>query len=135
MTIESNTYRRVATDAVIQTDNGIILLKRAYPPFEGRWVLPGGLVEAGETVIEACVREVNEEIGITVEIIEFVGYYDDPMRDERGLISLAFRCKPVDDALPVPKEEAVDVDIFDPYSLPSLGFDHEQIITDALSIS
>jgi 8-oxo-dGTP diphosphatase len=95
-------------------------------------VLPGGLVEPDETAREACVREVNEEVGLDVAVEEFVGLYDDPDRDERGNVSAAYRCAPITDDAPEPREEARQVRTFDPPDLPKMGFDHEQIVADAL---
>lgn len=123
--------RPLATDAVIEIDGEILLLERNHPPFEGQWVLPGGLVEPDETAREACVREVREEVGIDVTVEEFVGLYDDPDRDERGNVSAAYRCSPMGEAIPKPREEARRVDTFDPRALPPTGFDHGQIVGDA----
>lgn len=124
--------RALATDAVITLDEEIVLLERNHPPFDGYWVLPGGLVERDETAREACVRETKEEVGLDVTVEGFVGLYDDPERDQRGNVSVAYRCTPVGDGTPTPREEARQVDAFDPTDLPEIGFDHERIITDAL---
>jgi 8-oxo-dGTP diphosphatase len=123
--------RALATDAVIVLDGEVVLLERAHSPFEGSWVLPGGLVEPDETAQEACVREVNEEVGLDVAVEEFVGLYDDPDRDERGNVSAAYIGTPVSDDEPIPREEARQVKTFDPADLPEMGFDHEQIVADA----
>lgn len=123
--------RALTTDAVIELDGEVLLLERNHPPFEGSWVLPGGLVERDETAPEACVRETKEEVGLDVTVEEFVGLYDDPDRDERGNVSAAYRCIPVGDETPTPREEAYQVDTFNPTALPEMGFDHEQIVTDA----
>ena len=69
--------RALATDAVVVLEEEVVLLKRAHSPFEGSWVLPGGFVEPDETTREACVREVNEEVGLNVTTKELVGLYDD----------------------------------------------------------
>jgi 8-oxo-dGTP diphosphatase len=124
--------RALATDAVIVVNGEIVLLERNHPPFEGRWVLPGGLVEQGETARTACVREVSEEVGIDVEAVAFVGLYDDPDRDERGNVSAAYQCRPIDETTPTAQEEAKQVQLFDPMDLPEMGFDHENIVADAL---
>lgn len=124
--------RALATDAVVTIDGAVVLLERSHPPFEGMWVLPGGLVEPDETAREACVREVTEEVGLTVTVDRFVGLYDDPDRDERGNVSAAYCCTPRGDATPTPRDEARRVTTADPTDLPELGFDHEQIVTDAL---
>lgn len=124
--------RALSTDAVIVLDGDVLLLERNHPPFEGSWVLPGGLVEQDETARQACVREAKEEVGLDITVEDFVGLYDDPDRDERGNVSAAYQCSPIDDATPTPREEARQVDTFDPTDLPETGFDHAQIITDAL---
>lgn len=111
----------------------MVLLERNHPPAEGQWVLPGGLVEREETAREACVREAREEVGLDVEIVEFLGLYDDPDRDERGNVSAAYRCRPTDEATPTAREEATRVDECDATNLPELGFDHHAIVTDALA--
>lgn len=124
--------RALATDAVIVIDEDVVLLERDHPPFEGCWVLPGGLVEQGETAREACIREVNEEVGLDVTDDSFVGLYDDPDRDERGNVSAAYRCSPVDGEPPTPQDEARRARTFAPTDLPETGFDHAHIIADAL---
>lgn len=126
--------RVLATDGVVLVDDQVLLMQRDHDPYEGQWVLPGGLVEQGETARTACEREVGEEVGIDVTAEQFVGLYDDPDRDPRGNVSAAFRCVPADDAEPQPLEEARAVELFDPDGLPSLGFDHEQIITDTFEL-
>lgn len=127
--------RVLATDAVIEIDGEVLLMERDHPPFEGTWVLPGGLVERDETAAAACVRETREEVGLDVEVVEFVGLYDDPDRDERGNVSAAYRCRPVETADPTPREEARRVDTFDPETPPETGFDHARIIADAFDTS
>ncbi|MEF8815124.1 MAG: NUDIX hydrolase [Halovenus sp.] len=117
---------------MIVLDGGVLLLERTHPPFEGNWVLPGGLVKPDETAREACVREAKEEAGLGVTVAEFVGLYDDPGRDERGNVSAAYRCLPVADDTPTPREEARQVETFEPTDLPEMGFDHKQIVTDTL---
>lgn len=124
--------RALATDAVIVIDGDVVLLERNHPPFEGYWILPGGLVEQGETTREACIREVNEEVGLDVTVDRFVGLYDDPDRDERGNISAAYRCSPVNGEPPTPQDEARQVRTFAPTDLPETGFDHAHIIANAL---
>ncbi|MFW5903621.1 MAG: NUDIX domain-containing protein [archaeon] len=124
--------RALATDGVVFVDGEVVLLERTHPPFEGDWVLPGGMVDRGETAAEACVREVREEVGLAVTVEEFVGLYDDPDRDERGNVSAAYRCRPVGDARPEPREEASQVEAFDPTGLPDMGFDHARIVADAV---
>ena len=54
----------LATDCVIKIDDGIVVIKRGNAPYEGQYALPGGFVEIGESVEEACRREMKEETGL-----------------------------------------------------------------------
>lgn len=124
--------RTLTTDAVIEFDEGVLLMKRTHPPFEGSWALPGGFVEQDETAREACVRETKEEVGLSIVIEEFIGLYDDPHRDKRGNVTAAYRCRSDTNETPVPREEAAEVGTFNSNDLPEMGFDHKQIVIDAL---
>lgn len=127
--------RTLATDAVVLLDGEVVLMERDHEPYEGEWVLPGGVVERGERAREAWVRETNEEVGLDVTPVSFVGLYDEPQRDERGNVSTAFLCRPDEPGqTPRAREEARRVDTFDPATLPPLGFDHEQIVIDAVTL-
>lgn len=60
--------------AVVLDDAGrLLLIRRANEPGRGRWSVPGGRVEAGETDHQALTREVAEETGLTVEITRWLG--------------------------------------------------------------
>ncbi|WP_306055362.1 NUDIX hydrolase [Natronococcus wangiae] len=126
--------RVLATDGVVLVDGQVVLIQRDHEPYAGQWVLPGGLVERGETARTACEREIAEEIGLTVVAEQFVGLYDEPGRDPRGNVSAAFRCAAVNDEDPQPLEEARAVEVFDSDNLPSMGFDHERIVADTLEL-
>ncbi len=62
-----------------------MLIKRLNEPFKGHYALPGGIVEYGERVEDAVLREVEEETGLKGEIHSLVGVYSDPNRDPRGI--------------------------------------------------
>jgi len=72
----------VGVGAVVIKDGKILLVKRALPPGEGKWSFPGGLVELGERLSEACAREAEEETGLKVEILELINVFDMIERDE-----------------------------------------------------
>lgn len=57
-------WPKLAVGAVVLHNDEILLVKRRYPPSAGWWSVPGGHVEAGETLEEAVVRELHEETGI-----------------------------------------------------------------------
>jgi len=68
---------RLGCSAVIfdQVQEKVLLTQRTD---NGQWCLPGGRVEAGESVAEACIREVFEETGLRVQIVRLIGVYSDP---------------------------------------------------------
>ena len=58
----------LTTDCVVFNEDGaLLLIKRGKPPFEGMYAFPGGGVDKGETVEEACARELREETGLIVD--------------------------------------------------------------------
>ncbi|MCC6042845.1 MAG: NUDIX hydrolase [Candidatus Verstraetearchaeota archaeon] len=124
----------VAVDGVVVRKGGsIVLVKRRKPPYEGYWALPGGLVEYGETVEEAVVREVKEETGLEVDVKGLVGVYSKPDRDPRGhVISVAFLVVEVGGELRGSRETEVG----EFYAIPrKLAFDHREILEDGLELA
>jgi 8-oxo-dGTP diphosphatase len=85
----------VTTDCVVSDETGrIALIRRRNDPFKNSYALPGGFVEAGETVESACIREVKEETGLDVSDLRLIGVYSEPRRDPRGhVISIAFAAR------------------------------------------
>jgi 8-oxo-dGTP diphosphatase len=88
----------LAVSAVIVRDGRILLVRRARPPGRGLFSLPGGVVEAGETLKQAVAREVHEETGLTVEPEQLAGHREVIVRDtagrvERHFVILAFACR------------------------------------------
>ena len=71
----------VGIGAVVFKLNEVLLIKRGRPPRQGSWNLPGGLQETGETVFATAAREILEETGLTVEVIELVDVVDSITRD------------------------------------------------------
>jgi 8-oxo-dGTP diphosphatase len=122
---------KLMVDVVIPSERGVVLIRRASEPFKGRWALPGGFVEVGETVEEAADREAAEETGLVVEVARLVGVYSDPERDPRGHnVSVAFLVRVLSGDLAA-ASDAAEVSVLDPASV-ELAFDHARIIDDAL---
>ena len=86
MSREYPDYPRVGVGAVVLHEGRVLLVKRGRPPGVGRWSLPGGLVELGETTAEAARREVAEECGIPVRVAGLAGVVDRVIRDGEGRI-------------------------------------------------
>src|SRR5437763_12332602 len=90
----------LAVSAVIIRDGRILVVRRARPPADGLFSLPGGLVETGETLTDAIKREVAEETGLTIEPVALAGFreaimHDKDRRVERHFVILSFaaRCR------------------------------------------
>jgi len=64
----------------------ILLVKRAFDPGAGKWSIPGGMVEVGETLSEAAARETEEETGIKVKVLELINVFDMIDRDSDSKI-------------------------------------------------
>ena len=70
----------VGVGAIIIEDSRVLLVKRAHPPLQAQWSIPGGVLEVGELIREAAIREAREETGLIVEPGELLGVYDRVLR-------------------------------------------------------
>ena len=77
---------RVGVGAVVLDAGRVLLVRRGQPPLAGRWSLPGGMLELGETTAEAARREVAEECGLQIRVGELAGILDRVVRDAEGRI-------------------------------------------------
>ena len=77
---------RVGVGAVVLDGGRVLLVRRGQAPLRGKWSLPGGLLELGETTAEAARREVAEECGLTIRVGEVCGILDRVVRDAEGRI-------------------------------------------------
>jgi ADP-ribose pyrophosphatase YjhB (NUDIX family) len=66
------------------------LIRRGARPGKGKWSIPGGLVELGENVQDAMVRETKEEVGLDVEAVKLVDVFDSVTLDRLGRIQYHF---------------------------------------------
>ena len=77
----------VGVGAVIVDDRGhVVLIKRRYEPLAGRWSLPGGAVELGETLEESVAREMLEETGLRVDVGPVIEVFDRITVDDQRLV-------------------------------------------------
>jgi len=80
----------IGVGVLIRDGDRYLLVRRAAEPDAGLWSIPGGLVELGERVEEAAVREALEETGLEVEIRDLLGVVDKIERDDAGRIRFHF---------------------------------------------
>jgi len=80
----------VGTGALILKGGKLLLIKRGAQPGQGKWSIPGGLVELGENVQDAMIREVKEEVGLDVEAVKLMDVFDSVTLDEKGRIQYHF---------------------------------------------
>lgn len=90
----------VGVGAVIVEGSRVLVIRRGQAPLLGEWSLPGGVLECGETLEGAVVREAREETGLTVEIGEMLGVFERIIRSEDGRVRyhyvlIDFLCRPV----------------------------------------
>ncbi len=79
-----------AVGAVVIEGGSVLLVKRAYPPRQGEWSLPGGQLELGESLQDGLRREVREETGLLVEVGAVVDVFDRVDHDGSGRIRYHF---------------------------------------------
>jgi 8-oxo-dGTP diphosphatase len=80
----------LAVSAAIFRDGKVLIVRRARPPANGLYTLPGGGVELGETLEEAVIREVREETALEVEPVALAGYRQAIARDTAGAVERHF---------------------------------------------
>ena len=82
MSREYPDYPRVGVGAVILHSDRVLLVRRGKSPSFGKWTLPGGLVELGETTVEAIAREIMEECGIKIRVVDVAGVITRVVKDD-----------------------------------------------------
>ena len=90
----------VGVGAVIVHDDRVVLIKRKYEPLAGRWSLPGGTLELGESLEAGVAREIVEETGLDVEVGPVVEVFDRILLDAEGRVQYHFvlvdyLCRPI----------------------------------------
>jgi 8-oxo-dGTP diphosphatase len=123
----------LTVDGILRNREGrFLLIRRKNPPYRGRWALPGGFVDVGETVEAACAREMLEETGLAVTVERLIGVYSDPKRDPRGhTVGIAFACS-CKDGHAIAGDDAADAAWLTLEEARPLAFDHEKILEDYL---
>ena len=131
------TYRNppTAADIVIEvyqhtTFQGIVLIQRGNPPFQGCWALPGGFQEIGESLEQTAVREAKEETGLDITLLHQLKMYSDPKRDPRCHVnSLGYVARA--EGIPKGGDDAAHAQLFSLDNIPHpLAFDHGKRINE-----
>ena len=115
----------VGVGAILIEDARVLLVRRARPPLEDHWSIPGGVLEVGELVREAAIREAREETGLTVEPGELLGVYDRVLRNREQRVQyhyvlIDFLCRRLGGELQA-GDDAAEVRWFTPEELPALN--------------
>lgn len=111
-------------EALIVNENKIMLIKRSD---NGLWAVPGGLVDVGETLAEAAVRELWEETGIHARVIKLLGIFDSRLwhsKTKAHLFHAIFLVETADFAAKT-SLEATEIGFFREDDLPPLSYGHE----------
>jgi 8-oxo-dGTP diphosphatase len=133
----------VGVGAVVVDDhreeNHVLLIRRGTAPLLGEWSLPGGVLECGETLREAVVREAREETGLVVETSEMLGVYERLIRGDEGrmryhYVLIDFLCRPVGGDLKA-GSDAAEVRWFTRDELPALNlaYDANDVVLKGLA--
>lgn len=116
--------------AWIDRDGSYLALRRDEEPLKGKWNMPGGFVEVGERGEEAIIREVREETGLEVEVIELIGIFDSTYgsgEDAKPIFDVAFHCRITGEAAELDvSEESSEARWFPLAEFPEPAFAGEQ---------
>jgi ADP-ribose pyrophosphatase YjhB (NUDIX family) len=74
----------VGVGGVVIRDGRALLIRRGSPPLEGQWSIPGGTLELGETITEGVRRELREETGLEVHVLDLIEVFDRIFPDGEG---------------------------------------------------
>jgi 8-oxo-dGTP diphosphatase len=140
MSIHDYEHPALTADVVLLAlgdgDVRVLLVQRGNPPFQGAWAFPGGFVDVGEPPEDAAARELREETGIQGLNLTQFRAFGAPGRDPRGHVVSIVYLSVIDVRNPPtlePGSDAAGARWWSIGRLPTLAFDHRQILTSALA--
>jgi 8-oxo-dGTP diphosphatase len=91
----------VGVGGVVIVEGRTLLIRRGNPPLEGQWSIPGGTLEVGETLAEGVRRELAEETGVNVRVLDLIEVFerispDDDGRPKYHFVIADYLCEAVD---------------------------------------
>lgn len=107
---------------LVNSEGRILLQQRKFP--KGKWGLPGGLMELGESTEDTARREVYEETGLKVKDLKLINVYSGSKMstaengDEFYVVTVAYYSENFEGQLQINQEESIDLQFFDPHELP-----------------
>ena len=115
----------VGVGGVVFIEGRVLLIKRRFEPLAGRWSLPGGALELGETLAEGLAREMKEETGLDVDVGPVIDVFDRITRDDQGrarfhYVLVDFLCSARADA-PVAGSDVAEVALVEAGDLSRYG--------------
>ena len=111
----------------------LLCIQRTHAPFEGHWALPGGFVDADESLDAAAARELREETGLDALPLRQLGAFGDPDRDPRGRsITIAYYALLTSEQQVRAEDDAAVARWFSLDDLPEMAFDHHEIVRSAV---
>lgn len=131
-------FIKVSVDAVVfgyeEGKISVLLIKRKYEPFKGKWAIPGGFVLNDESLEEAVQRELHEETGVKINYLEQLYTFGNPTRDPRGrVVSVAYFGLVRPNTFKIfASTDASEVQWFNIDELPEFSFDHKEILNMAI---
>lgn len=119
-------YPEPTCAALIFNKNGKMLLVKSFKWFD-KWTLPGGHIELGETKEQALKREIKEEVGLDIEVVDFLMVqdfiFDKQFAKKKHFVFLDFVAKCEDDKVSLDKDEIQDYNWVDPKEALKIDID------------
>jgi 8-oxo-dGTP diphosphatase len=129
---------KLAADAIVfcpgATGLQVLLITRKNDPFKGMWAIPGGFVEDDEELQAAAIRELEEETGLRVPTMTFLGVYGKVGRDPRGrTVTVTYYTTLPEAAAVAGNDDAADARWIPVSEITALAFDHMEMLQMALA--